>query len=141
MDTNPLEGLTAEEILEILPEGAVILDRGGLIVAVNSRTEEIFGRVADRLIGKPIQVLLPNRRGSFKPPFDEKRIRAMRESRDEVGQRKNGSEIPVDVRMSPIEVEEDLFVLATIRDISQIKNISTNLRDTERRWETVNLGG
>lgn len=137
MFTNPLEILQARELLEILPEGAVMLDRQGIIVAANTWTEKIFGRKPDQLIGKPIQILLPNNSEFFELPLDEERLRVMKEIMLDVGKRKDGREIPLDVRMSSLEVEGELFVLATVRDISRMAALSTKLKDTEHQYRVI----
>jgi PAS domain S-box-containing protein len=121
-------------LLESAPDGIVVVDRAGSIVIVNSQTERIFGFPRDELIGKPVELLMPDRfrelhiahRNGF---FASPKTRPMGSvSMSLTGRRRNGSEFPVEISLSPIQTEEGLLVTAAVRDITERKKIEATFR-------------
>ena len=97
---------------------------GEPIVLVNSQTERYFGYRRDELLGKPIEVLIPERMREHHPEYvssfkSEHRARPMGLGRDLFGLRKDGSEFPVEVGLSPVETGQELLILSAIVDISE----------------------
>ncbi len=94
------------------------------IVLVNSQTEKYFGYRRDELLGKSIEMLIPERLRERHPAYvrsfrTEHRARAMGLGRNLFGLRKDGSEFPVEVGLSPVETDQELLVLSAIVDISE----------------------
>ncbi len=124
--------------VESSPAGMVMVDSGGHIVLVNREVERMFGWDRDELLGKPMEILVPERYRSDHPDFragffQAPDARAMGRGRDLFGLRKDGSELPVEIGLNPIETEEGTFVLASVVDISLRKQEERERRELERQ--------
>ena len=111
-------------VVESAPNGIVMVDTQGRIVLVNSQLERYFGYRRDELLGHPVEMLIPERlRGrhdEYRSRFiDEHRARAMGLGRNLFGLRKDGSEFPVEIGLSPVETDHETHILASIVDISE----------------------
>ena len=127
------EVLLSSDLLETLPDAIVAVDREGTIVQVNSQTQELFGYDRDELMGQKIEMLVPaNYRREHHHHRDNfaqaPKTRRMGAGLDLYGRRRNGSEFPVEISLSPVSTENGLFVLSAIRDISDRKKIEEELR-------------
>jgi PAS domain S-box-containing protein len=114
--------------VESCPNGMMMSDRAGTIVMVNKEIERLFGCRREELIGRSIEDLLPERlRGRHVRHRDafagNPQHRHMDGSRELVGARKDGTEIPIEVGLTPIETPEGLMVLSAIVDISERKRL------------------
>jgi PAS domain S-box-containing protein len=110
--------------VESAPSGMVMSNRDGEIVLVNLQTEKMFGYPRDALLGQPIEILVPDRYRAKHPHyrdvfFAKPAARPMGAGRDLRGRRRDGSEFPVEIGLTPIETEEGLFVLSSIVDITE----------------------
>ncbi|MBK7261183.1 MAG: PAS domain S-box protein [Rubrivivax sp.] len=124
-------------LLESAPDAMVIVDGQGLIVLVNSQAVRLFGWARDELLGQPIETLVPPRyRGDhFKSRngfFDRPKMRRMGAGLELQGLRRDGSEFPVEISLSPIETEDGLLVASAIRDASDRKRIEHKLEEANR---------
>jgi PAS domain S-box-containing protein len=127
-------------VVESVPNGVVMVDRQGTIVLVNRETERLFGYARDELVGRSIELLVPGRFQSMHPAvrqefFDNPQARLMGAGRDLFGVHKDGSEIPVEIGLSPIEAEEGFFVLASVIDIGPRKQAEAELRRSNEELE------
>jgi PAS domain S-box-containing protein len=133
-------------LLESASQAIVSIDRGGRIVLANRRAEEIFGYSGDELLGARIEMLLPESkrpahsrdRDNF---FDRPRTRPMGIGMDLSGRRKDGSEVPVEVSLSYIEVDEGVFAIAFVSDISQRKRLEEQLLHAQKMEAVGRLAG
>jgi protein-histidine pros-kinase len=111
-------------LLEAAPDAMVIVDQAGTIVLVNAQVENRFGYERDELIGKSVELLVPERFAGMHSGFRsgyvvEPRTRPMGLAGDLYAKRKDGSEFPVEISLAPLETEEGLLVSAAVRDISE----------------------
>ena len=127
------EVLLSSDLLETLPDAIVAVDRDGTIIQINSQTQALFGYTRDELIGQKVEVLVPE---SFRPQHrqhrasyaDAPKTRRMGADLDLYGRRRNGSEFPVEISLSPVFTDKGTFVLSAIRDIGDRKRIAEELR-------------
>jgi PAS domain S-box-containing protein len=121
------------DLLELMPDGIVLVSVTGHIVYVNSHAEQLFGYAPVELRGRPVEVLLPQRfraahlahRAEY---FSQPRTRAMGAGLELYGLRKSGEEFPIEISLSPLQMEETTIVLSAIRDIKERKQIEHELR-------------
>ena len=124
------EAKRAEEWFRLVFEGApnamILADAKGAIRLVNARAESMFGYWREELIGMPVETLVPerydhprNRNAYFENPVP----RAMGTGRDLHGRRKDGTEFPIEVGLSPVGAEGGTFVLASVIDISERRQL------------------
>ncbi len=127
------EILLSDDLIEALPDAIVAVDRDGVIVQLNSQTQALFGYERDELIGQRIEILVPesyrrehhhHRENFAKTP----KTRRMGANLDLSGRRRDGSEFPVEISLSPVSTEKGMFVLSAIRDISPRKRMEEELR-------------
>src|ERR1022692_1926798 len=128
-----VEGVLSSDLLQALPDAIVAVDRDGTIVQVNSQAQELFGYDREELIGQKVEVLVPEsyrrRHHHHRENFVETpKTRRMGADLDLYGRRRNGSEFPVEISLSPVSTEHGTFVLSAIRDISDRKRIAEELR-------------
>jgi diguanylate cyclase (GGDEF)-like protein/PAS domain S-box-containing protein len=138
---RPLVGSdTAAGLLEVAPDAILGVDRTGTIALANLRVEELFGYSRDELVGQPVEMLVPpeargrhqeHRQGYQAAP----RVRPMGEGQELRGRRKDGSEFPVEISLSPLSANGEVFVIAIVRDDSDRRETEAELRRTKDRLE------
>src|SRR5439155_6849850 len=111
---------------EASPSGIVLVNDQGRIVLVNSQIEKLFGYRREELVGKLMDILVPERFASQHPAhraefFAAPTARAMGAGRELFALRKDGSEFPVEIGLNPIQTPEGILVLAAVVDISARK--------------------
>jgi PAS domain S-box-containing protein len=124
----------AQALLETAPDAMVIVNSYGQIILINAQTEKLFGYEKNELLGKDVELLIPDRflgkhSGHRKNFFANAKTRTMGEGQELFGKHKTGSEFPVEISLSPLETEEGLLVSAAIRDISQRKKAEEKFRN------------
>lgn len=132
-----------EGFLESAPDAITIVDRHGNISVINEQAEEIFGYDRSELIGENIEVLIPERyrerHHSHRETFTQNpETRPMGADLDLYALRKDGTEFPVDIALSPVQIGNHVEVMAAIRDISTRKWREEELREREQRLQEQN---
>jgi PAS domain S-box-containing protein len=120
-------------LLEVAPDPILIVDERGSIAIVNRQTELAFGYARDELIGQPVETLVPERframhTGDRAGYQANPRTRPMGIGLELFGRRKDGSEFPVEISLSPLRSEGETLVISIIRDISGRKETEARLR-------------
>jgi PAS domain S-box-containing protein len=110
--------------IEAAPTGMLLMSRTGCIVLVNAEIENLFGYTRAELLGQRIEMLVPERFREGHPGFRQgffsaPNARAMGKGRDLYGLRKDGSEMPVEIRLTPLQITAREFVLSSIIDLTQ----------------------
>jgi len=123
--------------LEAAPDAVVIADQAGKIVRVNAQTERIFGYGREELTGQPVEILMPER---FRVDHTGKRAafvarpstRPMGPALDLWGLRKDGTEFPVEISLSPIPDHQGILVASIVRDVTARRQMEQELRNADR---------
>ena len=123
-------------VLEGLPVALVMVAQDGGIVLVNQRAEVLFGYSREELLGANVDRLVPVRlraghAGKVAEFFRRPEPRPLGAGRDLVGLRKDGTEMPIELGLEPIETGEGMFVLATIIDITERQRVQAKLLQME----------
>ncbi len=127
-------------LLESAPDAMLVTDTEGRIVWANTQAERLFGYALAELIGQPVEVLIPEGAREFHVEKRNSYVRQpaygdMSAARELNGRRKDGSEFPAEIRLSPQDTEDGQRVISTVRDISERKRVIQELRDSEQRWQ------
>ncbi|UFS70150.1 PAS domain S-box protein [Geomonas sp. RF6] len=136
--TERLKGL-----LDAAPDAMVIVDSDEAIVIVNAQTEHLFGYSREELLGKSMLILMPRRYrddhtshvGRYK---SAPRYRAMGENGEQLyALRKDGSEFPVDISLSPFYLDDKLLITAAIRDVTERVRADEELKLAEAKYRGI----
>jgi PAS domain S-box-containing protein len=131
-----------QNLLEAAPDAIVIVDGEGIIQVVNAETERMFGYTRGELVGQPVEILIPHNVPSQHSAYglaysDRPEPRAMGPGLNLHGRRKDGTQFPVEIRLSPLEGAGGKLVSSSIRDVSERKNFEMKLRESEQRFRLL----
>jgi len=120
-------------LLEAAPDAMIVVGAGGAISIVNGQAERLFGYGPGELVGMRVESLVPERfadvhGGHRDDYFDDPRARAMGVGLDLYARRKDGTEFPVEISLSPLETEDGTLITAAIRDITERRKAEGKFR-------------
>jgi PAS domain S-box-containing protein len=129
-------------LLESAPDAIVIVDQKGLIQLINAQTEKLFGYTRAELIGAPVETLVPQcfrgRHWSHREGYAQSpQPRSMGAGLELYGRRKDGTEFPIEISLSPLETAEGTLLCSAIRDVTQRKQLAERHRENELRFRLL----
>jgi PAS domain S-box-containing protein len=127
-------------VLETGPDAIVLVDASGRMVLVNSETERLFGYTREELLGEFVELLVPKRfhpghPGHRSKYFHTPQTRPMGIGLELSGRRKDASEFPVEISLSPLSIEDTQMAMAAIRDVSARKHTEEALKAANSELE------
>jgi PAS domain S-box-containing protein len=126
-------------LMEAAPDAMVIVDPDGRITLVNRQTERLFGYQREELLHQPIEILVPERFhgahvGYRNGYLADPRVREMGAGLQLYGRRKDASEFPVEISLSPLVTDQGTLASAAVRDITERKQAEATLRSSEEQF-------
>ncbi|RFF31725.1 bifunctional diguanylate cyclase/phosphodiesterase [Wenzhouxiangella sediminis] len=124
-----------QELLDAVPDAMIVVDRDGRIRLANRQAEQLFAYERKELTGRPVEVLVPEKlagghsahRRSY---FDQPAVRPMGEPLDLLARRRDGTEFPVEISLSPVASDQGMLAVASVRDVTERRRIAA-----EQRWQ------
>lgn len=131
-----------DELIESAPDGIVIVDRDGRIHLVNGQTESLFGYPRDELLGRSVEMLLPEglraRHAAHRGAFEaDPRTRRMGGRHELLGRRRNGTQFPIGISLAPLRTDQGTVVVAAVRDVTERRSAEQALRESEERYRSL----
>ncbi|MFC7098278.1 PAS domain-containing sensor histidine kinase [Halobaculum marinum] len=130
---GPSDAISSQTLCDTIPDAIVIVDEAGAVTYANSRVTDLFGYAPEELVGEAVEVLVPD--GIAEAHVDKResymadpQTRPMGVGLDLVGQRKDGSQFPVAISLSPVDTDDDNAVVATVRDVSDQETLRNKYR-------------
>lgn len=130
----------ARALLDAAPDAMIVVDHDGTIVLVNAQTEQMFGYKRDELLGRSVEILVPDVvRGAHVQRRDRyiaaPGVRPMGSGLDLAGQRKDGSLVPIEISLSPLKTDTGVLISAAIRDITDRREAQRALHEARDELE------
>lgn len=129
-------------LVESAPDAMIIVDGRGRIVLVNAQAEALFGYERSELIGESVEKLVPESARARHPDLrtgytTSPRVRPMGAGLDLSGRRKDGSEIPVEISLSPLRTEDGVMSCAVVRDVTERRRQENAVREARALAESI----
>jgi PAS domain S-box-containing protein len=129
-------------VVEAAPSAMLMVDEAGVMTLVNRQAEQLFGYPRNELLGRPVEMLIPERFRTAHPGhregfFQKPATRPMGAGRDLFGLRSDGREVPIEIGLNPIHTEDGPSVLASIIDITERKMTAERLMNSLREKEVM----
>ena len=133
-------------LLDTAPDAVVIVNRDGLIVLVNAQAEALFGYTRQEMLGKPVELLVPefwrDADVRHRPAYvRELYRRSMGVGVVITGRRQDGSRFPAEISLSPLETEAELLITSIIRDLTERRRLEEQLRQSQKMEAVGTLAG
>jgi PAS domain S-box-containing protein len=127
-------------LLEAAPDAILLVRPDGNIAMVNARTEALLGYRREELVGRPVEILIPERIrerhvASRRQYVENPKTRPMGAGLELAARRKDGTEFPVEISLSPMTTEEGTLIISILRDVTEQKRGAEQLRTQARQLE------
>ncbi len=131
---------TLRDLIDAAPDALVVVDERGEILLVNAQAEALFGYRRDEIVGRTVEILVPGgahgRHAAARAAYlTEPRARPMGAGLDLLARRKDGTEFPAEISLSPLETARGLLVSSSIRDVSERRRLEKELRGKSEELE------
>jgi two-component system, sensor histidine kinase len=131
-------------VLESAPDAMIIIDDSGSVMFANRQVTALFGYDREEVVGQPVELLLPERfRGrhvAHRRNYTESvRVRPMGIGLDLFARRKDGTEFPVEISLSPIREGDQVLVAAAIRDVTDRMRVEKEIKEAHAAADRANL--
>ena len=131
-----------QALLDAAPDAMVIIAQSGAITLVNIATEELFGFSREEMVGQKVEMLLPEYIRAAHPAHRDKFFAtpgdmSLVAGKEFFGQTKSGNHVPVDISLNPIETEDGLQIIASIRDVTERKKAEAAIAESEERTRLI----
>jgi PAS domain S-box-containing protein len=132
-----------KSLFDQAPDAIIAVDRTGKIARANRQSEVMFGYSVAELLGQPIEILVPDRYrhkhvGQRQTYIDRPASRPMGAGLELQARRKDGSEVPVDIMLSPVQLTEDGLVISVVRDITERVKAAKALQERAEQLDRSN---
>ena len=134
----------SKALLECRSDAVVVFNTEGRIVLGNRRTEQMFGYGRQEIVGAPFEMLVPGSHRGIRDRtqwMEEEQERAYRSSIGATARRKGGTEFPIEFRLQPLHLENELLVLCNVEDLTDMQRMERQFQDAQRMELFASLAG